>query len=191
MTELNITLSDIPDLTGRVAVVTGGARGIGRAIAQLLASKNAHVFIFGRSPPERSAPIPSNTTFCQCDIASWPSLVHAFRNVTELDLLFANAGIFPPEDLLRDDAPDADAEPPYPVLDTNLRGTLNTIKLGLAKIRRTPRPGSIVVVTSSTGYAPERGVPVFSAVKAAVGPARRGLGSTLGHWCRCMALSGV
>src|SRR6266540_1587651 len=45
----HFTLEDIPDLTGRVAIVTGGNTGIGYAIAKELSRKNAYVFVASRN----------------------------------------------------------------------------------------------------------------------------------------------
>ena len=59
-------------------------------------------------------------------------------------------------------------EPSYKVIDVNLRGTLNFIKISLHLMRKNAIAGSIVITSSATAYLPEQTLPVYSATKAAV-----------------------
>ena len=70
-------------------------------------------------------------------------------------------------------------EPEYKVMDVNLRGVLNFIKLAIRAMRKNgdaaeasgrdkPSGGSIVITSSATAYAPEQSLPVYSASKLAV-----------------------
>lgn len=59
-------------------------------------------------------------------------------------------------------------EPKYAVLDVNLRGVLNFVKLGLSQMRRVKTKGSIVITSSATAYAPEQSLPIYSSGKLAV-----------------------
>jgi NAD(P)-dependent dehydrogenase (short-subunit alcohol dehydrogenase family) len=67
--------TEMPSLNGRKAIVTGGTTGIGRAIAVLLASEGAQVFICGRDPQhlgdarDEGAPLPIKAT----NRGSWPA----------------------------------------------------------------------------------------------------------------------
>jgi len=91
---------DLPDLTGRIAVVTGGNSGIGFHTAQHLAAHGATVVLACRNveaATEAAAKMPGRTRVEQLDLASQAS-VHAFAERWEgpLDLLVNNAGVMRP-----------------------------------------------------------------------------------------------
>jgi NAD(P)-dependent dehydrogenase (short-subunit alcohol dehydrogenase family) len=62
-----------------VAIVTGGASGIGLALTNHLATKNWHVFILDIQAPVSSIPAES-TTFLQTDVSDWDQLSSSFKN---------------------------------------------------------------------------------------------------------------
>lgn len=167
----------------------GGASGIGFAAAKLLASKGALVHILDRHPPSATASfppvhgqLPEGITFHQCDITQWKALRSIFAQVGHVDYVFANAGISETEDFLADILDGAEknkgfteiealnhlVEPAYPLIDVNLKGVLNVIKLGHHSFKRDGTPGSIVITSSSTAYSPEQSLPVYSALKLAL-----------------------
>ena len=95
---------DDHQLTGRVAVVTGGSRGIGRAIAELLAQRGAAVAIAYKSKADPAAALieaigaqGGRVWAAQCDVASEESVAAFFTSVTRevgpADILVNNAGI--------------------------------------------------------------------------------------------------
>lgn len=93
------------DLTGKVALVTGGNSGIGLETVKALASQGAGVVV-GARDAGKAADLPSNTTFIPLDLAD-PDSVDAFagRFLAEhdrLDLLFNNAGLFRVPSLQKD-----------------------------------------------------------------------------------------
>ena len=92
--------------------------------------------------------------------------------IGHIDMVFANAGISETERFLSDLVPvDKDGqprEPTYPVLDVNLKSVLNVIKLSWHVMKGQKEGGSIVLTASSTAYAPEVGIPLYSALKASV-----------------------
>src|SRR4051794_24118538 len=81
-------------LKGKVAVVTGGANGIGLAAARLLAIHGASVYIFdleGANPHEAAQR--AGAKACLVDVSNRESLETAFRTSGTPDILIANAGI--------------------------------------------------------------------------------------------------
>ena len=86
-------------------------------------------------------------------------------------IAIANAGVSEDGTYLTDSF-DQDGnlmEPTYRVVDVNLRGTLNFVKLALHNMKTRGTPGSVVITTSATAYSAEQSLPVYSATKAAVG----------------------
>src|ERR1700741_5306058 len=90
----------MPQLDGKISLVTGGTSGIGMAAANALAQEGAHVYITGRREPElRTAVqhIGRNATGVRGDVSNARDLDRLFEQIREekgtLDILFANAGI--------------------------------------------------------------------------------------------------
>ncbi|WP_063044277.1 SDR family NAD(P)-dependent oxidoreductase [Nocardia pseudovaccinii] len=104
-------LAALHDLTGRVAVVTGGSRGIGRALVQALAEAGADVVIASRKLDacERAAREVADTTGRQalaiaCHVGHWDDCDRLIEQTTShfgrMDILVNNAGMSPPYDTL-------------------------------------------------------------------------------------------
>lgn len=171
MTSLQIEDSSIPSLTGKVAVITGGSSGIGYAAASILAKHSAKVFILDLNPP-RDQSVPSLVVYKRCDVTIWTELSSILLKIGRIDMVFANAGISENEPFLLDEAAvDGEGrplEPTYPVLDVNLRPVLNIIKLSRNIMKDQKEGGSIVLTASSTAYAPEICIPLYSALKLAL-----------------------
>ncbi|WP_440902820.1 oxidoreductase [Actinosynnema sp.] len=92
--------SDLPDLTGRTAVVTGANSGIGRVTARVLAARGARVVLAVRSPAkgrEAASTMPGSTEVRELDLADLAS-VRAFADGfgDPVDLLINNAGLMTP-----------------------------------------------------------------------------------------------
>jgi len=106
------TEKDIPDLTGKVIIVTGGNTGIGKAICKVLLEKNAKVYLAARSEAraesaiaELSAETGKEAIWLELDLSSLRSIERAAAEFhgkeTELHILFNNAGVLaPPPDAL-------------------------------------------------------------------------------------------
>lgn len=99
------TASDIPDQTGRVAVVTGGNGGLGLETARALASKGAHVILAARNRDKAAAAVSDIRTgtpdasveVCSLDLSSLASIRSASEELVQrhprVDLLINNAGV--------------------------------------------------------------------------------------------------
>jgi NAD(P)-dependent dehydrogenase (short-subunit alcohol dehydrogenase family) len=183
MTSLTIDESYIPDLTGKTAVVTGGARGIGLGAVQVLLDHNTRVFILDTLDPTDDIAA-SKATFIKTDITSWPSLVDAFSTITteygcNIDIAIANAGVWndpylehclapAPSDAagwatLKHSKPSIDA-----CVKVNLQGTMDFVMLASKVMKTQDSGGSIVITASLTSYLAEQQMPVYTATKAAV-----------------------
>ena len=144
------------DFKGRGAVVTGGARGIGRAIAQALVAAHAEVHAFDSEPGEVAG-----ATFHRVDITDSSSVAAAVATLPpSVTLLVNNAGITRDKSLLKmtDDEWKS-------VLTVNLTGAFNLIR-ALAPAMRTAGFGRIVNITSINGLRGKFGQANYASSKA-------------------------
>ncbi|ORY66217.1 short chain dehydrogenase reductase [Pseudomassariella vexata] len=167
MATLSISENDIPELSGKTAIVTGGSSGIGLAAAQIMAAKGATVVILDIEAPEASL---KTIQYIKCDISQWSDLSAAFAQVGPVHIAIANAGVGEDGSYLTDlyDENGNLLEPTYTVVDVNLRGTLNFVKLALHNMKKNEIRGSIVITSSATAYSAEQSLPVYSGTKAAL-----------------------
>lgn len=158
---------------GRVAVVTGGGRGIGRAIAVRLAEEGANVAVAYRgndaAAEETATLIGKAGTKCELfrgDVASPGDVEALFGGVAEafgrLDILVNNAGVTRDNLLMRMKEEEFDE-----VLRTNLKGTYLCTKAALRPMVRA-RWGRIVNVTSVVGLIGNAGQANYAASKAGI-----------------------
>ena len=144
------------DLTGRVALVTGAARGIGRAIATALAAAGATVCGFDRDTPATS-PFPVYAV----DIADPASVAAGLARLTQPPaLLVNNAGVTRDRTLVKMSDEDWLA-----VLQVNLTGAFNLIR-ACAPAMIEAGYGRIVSVTSINGLRGKFGQANYTAAKA-------------------------
>ncbi|TEA19205.1 Short-chain dehydrogenase/reductase ATR7 [Colletotrichum sidae] len=180
MTSLHFTRDDIPDLHGKRVIITGASSGIGLAAARIFAEKGAWVLNLDINPPPEEQP--QHIEFRKCDVSQWPSLLEAFRYAGDVDIAVSNAGVSEEMDYFADAVDETTEEliePQYRVLDVNLRAVINFTKLAVGHFRRRACPGSIVITSSATAYAPEQSLPVYSGSKLALIGIMRALRSSL------------
>ncbi len=160
-------------LEGRVAVVTGGARGIGRAIVEKLAGLGANVVIADMlvDLAETSANEIHQLTgrkiiAMQVNVTDGKSTAELIEKTQsefgKVDILVNNAGITRDTLILRMDEADWDA-----VLDVNLKGVFNCSKAVVRPMMK-QRYGRIVNISSVSGQAGQAGQTNYSASKAGV-----------------------
>jgi 3-oxoacyl-[acyl-carrier protein] reductase len=161
------------DLTGKVAVVTGSSRGIGRAIALKLASLGAKVVVnyYGSEDAAREAveQIEAEGGEAIAFLADVKQATEARRLIEaaldafgRLDILVNNVGITRDTLLMRMKEDDWDI-----VMETNLKGTFNCTKAAQRPMIR-QRDGRIINITSVSGIAGQVGQANYSASKAGI-----------------------
>ncbi len=156
----------------RVAVVTGGSRGIGAAIVQRLAKDGLHVVALARQLDKLNEVVAlveaegGSAEALVCDIGQSASLSAAIEGVIEkhghLDVLVNNAGITRDGLLLRMDDEDFDV-----VIDTNLKSAFVAIRSAARSMMRLKGVGGrIINISSVSGVAGNAGQANYSASKA-------------------------
>jgi 3-oxoacyl-[acyl-carrier protein] reductase len=157
-------MAEFCSLEGRTAVVTGGSRGIGRAIATELANGGAQVVIGYRSGAEEANEVASaiGGRAVQADVSDPAEAKRLVEEAGEVDILVNNAGVT--RDGLLARMPDEDWRI---VLDTNLGGTFNTCRAAARGMMKR-RGGAIVNVSSVVGLHGNPGQTNYSASKAGI-----------------------
>jgi len=157
---------------GRSAIVTGGTRGIGRAIVLELARRGANVaFNYSKSGDEAEklkAEIEAagaKALAAQCDVTNTEAAAEFVKQVVaefgSVDLLINNAGITRDQLIMRMKEDDWDA-----VIDTNLKGAWNFSKAVLRPMMKNENGGSILNISSISGVVGMLGQSNYSASKA-------------------------
>ena len=160
-------------LEGKIAVVTGASRGIGRAIAIRLAGEGATVVINYNGSKEKAEEVKQEiegaggkAAVCQCNVADFDQCQAFIQKVIEevgrIDILVNNAGITRDGLLMKMSEEDFDQ-----VIETNLKGAFHTIRFASRQMLR-QKSGRIINLSSVVGVTGNAGQANYAASKAGV-----------------------
>lgn len=160
-------------LNGKVALVTGASRGIGREIALTLAKEGATVIINYNGSKERAEEVKNtiestggSASIYQCNVSDFQACEEMIKNLVKefghIDILVNNAGITKDNLIMKMKEEDFDA-----VLNINLKGTFNTIR-HLSRQMLKQRSGKIINISSISGILGNAGQANYAASKAGV-----------------------
>ncbi len=146
------------DFSGRTAVVTGGASGIGQGVVNALAAAGANVVVWDIKPPQGS-----HVTAYQIDITKPETIAEALSEVAAIDILVHSAGYAgAAAPLLAYDPAEWQR-----IIDINLTGTFNVLRLATPKLIAQPA-GRVVLLASLAGKEGTPNAAAYSASKAGV-----------------------
>ena len=160
-------------LDGKIAVVTGASRGIGRAIALELASRGAFVVVNYNGSKDRAEEVKKEIEAAggkaevyQCNVSDFEKCQAFIQDVIKtygrLDILVNNAGITRDGLLMKMSEADFDS-----VIETNLKGTFNTIRFASRQMLK-QRSGRIINMSSVVGIVGNAGQANYASSKAGV-----------------------
>lgn len=168
--KLRVQENYLLNLSGKVALITGGSRGIGFSTAKLFSEKGAQVVITSKdkSRLEKSIENLSNTIGIAADIKNEEEVKNVveqtIKKFGKLDILVNNAGIFPKIKKLHE----IEEWEWQEVLDVNLTGQFRFTKAAIPYLKKTS--GSIINISSDAGLKAYQGfnADAYSAAKAAL-----------------------
>ena len=154
-------LATVLHMEGRVVLVTGGTRGLGRGIAHRFGEAGATVVVCGRKPPEAA----TDGYFIAADVRDADSVAALRDAIIEkfgrLDVLVNNAGGSPPADSATASAKFSNA-----IIGLNLVAPLLCSQAAFAIMRDQNSGGSIVNISSVSGMRPSPSTVAYGAAKA-------------------------
>jgi 3-oxoacyl-[acyl-carrier protein] reductase len=187
-------------LSGKVALISGGSRGIGAACVRMFAAAGAKVVFSYRSarPQAEGLAKECGSDVCcpvACDLrnpeAARALVAEAVKQFGRLDILVANHGVWPAEDVPIERMPD---EQWRSTMAVNLDGVFGLVKHAVAQMKSQPRKGAtaghIVLISSTSGQRGEAFHCDYSATKGALISMTKGLSTELasaGIYVNCVA----
>lgn len=161
------------NITGKVALVTGGGQGIGRAIALRLAKDGADIAIADLNEEEASAVVDEvravgrKSTGFRADVSNreevYAAINHAEKELGGFDIIVNNAGIANVQPLLEVTPEEVDR-----ILKINVQGVLWGIQAGAKKFKERNVKGKIISASSIAGHEGFAMLGIYSATKFAV-----------------------
>ncbi|WP_460957675.1 SDR family oxidoreductase [Parasphingorhabdus pacifica] len=169
------------NLSGKVVLITGAARGIGAQTARELARRGARISLVGLEPEELRAvatELGDNHAWFEADVTEASSIEAAVTATVEefgrLDAVVANAGVAPFGTVLNCD-PDSFTK----TIDINVNGVFRTVRAALPHVIE--QRGYVLVVSSLSAFAPVGGMSAYTASKAGAEALASALHSEVGH----------
>ena len=169
-------LANLIDLSGRNALVTGGGKGIGAAIASRLVEAGAHVTVADLDPLAAEFAASIGASFVSCDITVAAELENAVTiaaGETGLHILVNNAGIYPTTGPIAN----VTDEFIHHMLDVNVRAQFSATR---EAARRMPAGGAIVNMASIAAIRGGANISAYAAAKGAIVALTRAHANELG-----------
>jgi NAD(P)-dependent dehydrogenase (short-subunit alcohol dehydrogenase family) len=165
-------------LEGKVAIVTGGSRGIGRGIVERFLAEGASVLATARHQPEKALPTQEKLAFLAADVARAEDaaglVAEAVRRFGGLDILVNNAGIQLQKSLEETTETEWDE-----VMAINVKGIFLCTRAALPALRRRGG-GAVVNIGSYDGFVADPNFSAYCASKGAVQALTRAIAVDLG-----------
>jgi NAD(P)-dependent dehydrogenase (short-subunit alcohol dehydrogenase family) len=184
-------MTDLFDLSGRVAIVTGATRGLGRAIAGAFTDAGATVIVVSRKAracEDTKAELGRGTVAYPCHVGRWDDLEglvdFAYTEFGHVDVLVNNAGLSPVYDRLSE-VTEALFDK---VVDVNLKGPFRLASLVGERMVDGDAGGSIISVSSTGAVRPTSDIVPYAAAKAGVNAMTVGLAHAFGPKVRVNAI---
>ena len=159
-------MSDPLDLTGKVVLVTGGTKGVGRGIAEAFLAHGAEVMVCGRTEPDALPSAGGRTAaFAAADVRDVEAvrslLAATMERFGRLDVVVNNAGGTPPAFV-------AGTSPRFltSIITLNLLAPLYVAQQANDLMQAQPEGGSIINISSVNSLSPSPGVAAYGAAKA-------------------------
>ncbi|KAJ8300743.1 hypothetical protein KUTeg_022262 [Tegillarca granosa] len=150
---------------GKKALVTGGSRGIGKAIAERLLLEGAKVYVIGRSQENLEKIKTENPSLntIQVDVTNWDETKTAVEQIGVVDLLVNNAGILDQANFV-----DVEMDKFDKMIETNCKSAFNITQIIARGLISAGRPGVVVNMSSQGGLKAAAGFMPYCVSKAMV-----------------------